>query len=67
MPKRVLSPKKQQHEVSKYLYTLQFQLSTFVVSVRATLEPLTVTISNEGVGEVYVPSRAYFEKVSQDT
>jgi len=60
----VLSPKKQQHEVSKYLYALQFQLSTFVVSVRATLEPLTVTISNEGVGEVYVPSRAYFEKMS---
>jgi hypothetical protein len=28
------------------------------------LEPLTTIISNEGVGEVYLPSRACFEKIS---
>lgn len=67
MPKRILSLKKQRHEVSKYLHAFRFQLFTFVASVKATLEPLTTTISNEGVGEVYLPSRACFEKISPNS
>jgi hypothetical protein len=64
VPKRTLSLRKQRHEVSKYLHALQLQLYSFATGVRATLEPLTVTISGEGVGEVYLPSRADFEKMS---
>jgi len=64
VPKRALSLKKQKHEVSKYLHPLQLQLYPFVTSGRATLDPLTIAISNEGIGEVYLPSRADFEKMN---
>ena len=52
---------KQKHEVSRYLHRLETELYAFAVESRGTISPLTLSVSNDGVGEVYLPSRSTFE------
>ena len=64
MPKRSISTRKQKHEVSKYLRQLKADVYAFAIEVGATVEPLTFSISAEGAGEVYLPSRDTFEMLN---
>jgi hypothetical protein len=50
--------------VRKYLRQLEAELYFFAAEVGAAVQPLTVSISNEGIGEVFLPSRDVFEKIS---
>ena len=61
---RRLSKSKQKHEVRKYLRQLEAELYLFAADVGAVVQPLTISISNEGIGEVFLPSRDVFEKIS---
>jgi len=50
--------------VNKYLTKLRFNLWDFASIHNATLEPLTVSISRNGVGEIYLPSRQFYERIN---
>lgn len=64
MPKRKVSLTKQKHEVRTYLRSLEGDLFRFTSERRVFIEPLTVRVSQEGRGEIYLPSQATFEKTS---
>ena len=64
MARQRLNISKQKHEVRKYLRQLEAELYLFAADVGAAVQPLTVFISNDGIGEVFLPSRAVFEKIN---
>ena len=64
MQPRRLSNSKQRHEVRKYLRQLEAELYLFAADVGAAVQPLTISISNEGIGEVFLPTQDIFEKIS---
>ncbi len=64
MRRRSISLSKQIHELRKYLRQLEFVLFGFVADTGALIEPITFSISDEGIAEVYLPSSKYFEKIS---
>jgi hypothetical protein len=43
---------------------LETELYAFAIEFGAVVEPLTLNLSNDGVGEVYLPSRSTFEKMN---
>ena len=59
-----LSTSKQKHEVRKYLRQLETELYLFAADVGAAVQPLTVSISNDDIGQVFLPSWDAFEKIS---
>ena len=63
MRRRSISLSKQQHELRKYIRQLKIAFYRFVEDTGVLIEPITVSISDEGIAEVYIPSRKYFEKI----
>lgn len=59
-----LSKSKQKHEARKYLRQLEVELYLFAADVGAAVQPLTVSISNDGIGQVFLPSQDAFEKIN---
>jgi hypothetical protein len=49
--------------VRKYLRQLETELYAFAIQSNAVVSPLTINISSNGIGEVYLPSRSTFEKI----
>jgi len=43
---------------------MEIELYNFAAKMRALVEPITITISGDGAGEVYLPSNDAFEKIS---
>lgn len=66
MAKRTVSVSKQKHEVSKYLLSLQAELIGFAVQVDAAIPPLTIAVIDDGIGEIWCPSRAVYQKMKPD-
>ncbi len=64
MPRRDVSLTKQKHEVRKYLRGLEGQLFHLMNKEQIFIEPLTVSVSQDGRGEFYLPSRETFEKTN---
>jgi len=63
MRRRHISLSKQQHELRKYIRQLKIEFYGFVADTGASVEPITFSISDDGIAEVYLPSRKYFEKI----
>jgi len=55
---------KQKHEVNKYLRQLSTTLYNFAVRTQAYVDPVTISISRDGTGEIYLPARTIFEKLT---
>lgn len=64
MAQQRLSVSKQRHEVRKYLRQLEAEVYLFAADIGAAVQPLTVSISNDSVGEVFLPSRDAFQKIN---
>jgi len=43
---------------------LEAELYLFAADVGAVVQPLTVSLTNDGIGQVFLPSRDTFEKIS---
>ena len=55
---------KQKHEVRRYLRDLSTTLYSLAAEVRAFVALTTVSISQDGTGEIYLPARTIFEKLT---
>lgn len=64
MRRRNIGLSKQKHELRKYIRQLEFVLFGFITDTNASIEPITFSISDEGIAEVHLPSSEYFEKIS---
>jgi hypothetical protein len=55
---------KQKHEVRKYLHHLSTTLYSFAARVQAYVDSATISISQDGKGEIYLPAHTIFEKLT---
>jgi hypothetical protein len=66
MAKRSVSLQKQKHEVSRYLRRVETQVHEFAAMVEASVSALTIHVRDDGVGEIWCPSRAAYQKMKPD-